>query len=89
MIRFGGARGIDHGDGQLITFFRFDVYGRMVWVAREGDAWSCYYPGQEGKRRRATDLHIPADIAEDQLAQYLGDLCHEWAGPDRRTVRQF
>ena len=58
---------------------RFDVFGRHVLVLRSGDGWETFYLGAEGKRRSARDIVVPAGIAESELQQYLGDLCHEWA----------
>lgn len=37
-----------------------------------------YYLGTDGKRRSTTDIVIPTSIVEDDLVQYLADLCHEW-----------
>ena len=42
----------------------------------------------EGKRQAARDIVIPPDTPESELARYLADLCHEWATPERSTVRR-
>ena len=68
---------------------KFDVYGREVLVARKEGGWQAYYSGAEGKRRLASDIVIPASLAEDELRQYLADLCHEWATSSHPDVRQF
>lgn len=58
---------------------RFDVFGRELLVARNGDGWVVYHVGTDGKRRPARDLVVPADIAPGEIGRYLDDLCHEWA----------
>ncbi|MEM9301349.1 MAG: hypothetical protein AAGE01_04520 [Pseudomonadota bacterium] len=67
---------------------KFDVFGREVHIERRGDRWQAYYPGNDGKRRPAPDIIIPASIAEAELLQYLDDLCHEWATPGNAAVRR-
>jgi hypothetical protein len=66
----------------------FDVFGRRVLVERTPEGWRALYPGPEGKRRTATDLVIPPEMAEEQLGGYLADLCHEWATPEHSEVRR-
>ena len=68
---------------------RFDAYGREVLIEREQDQWSAYYIGADGKRRSATDISIPATVAEADLAQYLADLFHECATEERPDVRRL
>ena len=66
----------------------FNVFGRDVAVERKADGWLAYYLSSEGKRRRAREIVIPSDLAESEIEQYLGDLCHEWASPKApRVVR--
>lgn len=67
----------------------FDVYGRRVLVERADAGWIVLYPGTEGKRQAARDIVIPPDTPESELARYLADLCHEWATPERSTVRRL
>ncbi|WP_321789299.1 hypothetical protein [Paraburkholderia sp. J94] len=64
---------------------RFDVFGRIVAVTKVRDAWQAWFVGEDGKRRHA-DFVIPAFIEADELAQYLDDLFHESASPDRVAV---
>ena len=66
---------------------KFDVFGRRVLVSRLGDGWQAYYLGNEGKRRRADDIVIPSSVMENEIRQYLADLCHEWASPSNPDVR--
>jgi len=67
---------------------RFDVFGRDVLVEKHERGWRVFYRGSEGKRRPATDIVIPPNIEESKLAQYLDDLCHEWATDRNRTVKR-
>jgi hypothetical protein len=64
---------------------KFDIFGRLVIVERQGEHWVAYYPG-EGKRRPA-DLAIPGELTEDELLGYLADLFHEHARPGREACR--
>jgi len=64
----------------------FNVFGRILEVIRHGNKWKVYYPGNEGKKRPAEDIHIPPEIAETDLVEYLADLCHEWARADKNDV---
>lgn len=64
---------------ESVVRIRLDVFGRRVLAERTGTGWKAYYVGQEGKRRAASDITIPSEIAESDLERYLADLCHEWA----------
>lgn len=65
--------------------YRFDVFGRRMAIARSDGAWVAYLIGEEGKRRRAS-FEIPDFVAADELAQYLDDIFHEDASPERPSV---
>jgi hypothetical protein len=59
---------------------RFNVYGRFqVEIRREGSAWAAYRPGA-GTRTPMTELVVPAHLAPGELATYLDDVYHEFAG---------
>jgi hypothetical protein len=64
--------------------YRFNAFGRLLAVVRTGDGWRVFDLGADGKRRPA-GLQIPATLAADELAQYLGDLLHEHASPKYPT----
>lgn len=68
---------------------KFDVFGRHVLVMRVDGGWKAFYPGAEGKRRLATDIVIPSDVADEDLGRYLADLCHESATSLHPDVRQL
>jgi hypothetical protein len=69
----------------VIEEYMFDVFGRIMAVVRQDDAWVVLHVGQEGKRRRA-EFEIPPFIAAEELAQYLDDVFHEDATPARPCV---
>jgi len=55
---------------------------------KTGDGWTIYHPSAEGKRRVAHDLVVPEFVVtDDDLVQYLADLCHEAATPTNQEVR--
>ena len=59
---------------------RFNIYGRFqVDVRRENDAWAVYR-AESGKRAPFEEVVIPADVPADELATYLDDIFHEYAG---------
>jgi hypothetical protein len=59
---------------------KFDIYGRFrVEVRRENEAWAVYR-SELGKRMPLYDVVIPPDVAADELATYLDDVFHEFAG---------
>jgi len=64
---------------------KFNVYSRQLEVNRHQGQWQVLVSGSEGKKRLAEDIVIPADVREEELTEYLADLCHEWArdGHDR------
>ena len=65
---------------------KLSVFGVDVEVVRRNGEWLAFYPGSEGKKRHAEDILIPAEISEEELLQYIGDLCHEWATPEQSEV---
>jgi hypothetical protein len=67
---------------------RFNVFGRLIAVARTHGAWSAFVLGAEGKRRPA-EFIIPDFLAEEDLCQYLADLFHESATPSNGEVYQI
>ena len=61
---------------------------QRVEVLRRDEAWRVFYLGDEGKKRLAADIVIPAGVAECDLAQYLADVRHEFATPRNPEVRR-
>jgi hypothetical protein len=68
---------------------RFDVFGHQVLIARSNNGWDTFYLGDDGKRRSAPDIVVPSELLESELAQYLDDLCHEWATVQHPDVKQL
>jgi hypothetical protein len=59
---------------------RFNIYGRFqVEVRREDGAWVAYR-AESGKRTRLNDVIVPADLEAHEIATYLDDVFHEFAG---------
>ena len=69
-----------------MKFLKFDVFGRDVLIVGSSSGWKAFYVGTEGKRRPAIDIVIPPGIQEYKLAEYLDDLCHEWASDRNNSV---
>jgi hypothetical protein len=67
----------------------FDVFGRLVLAERTTVGWRCFYLGDDGKRRAATDLVVPEFIPEAELDQYLVDIFHELATSQHPTVTRL
>ena len=67
----------------------FDVFGRELGVVREAGAWRAFYIGPEGKHRAAPDVSIPPWLEESRIAQFLDDLFHESASPERPRVARL
>lgn len=83
------AVGVRRGGHEIIMRILFEVYGRQVLVVGKHGEWSVYYPGPDGKRRRALEIVIPPDVSESKLERYLADLCHEWASERYPDVRRL
>lgn len=67
---------------------RFDIFGRILLVARDADAWQAWWVGADGKRALASFV-IPDFVEEAELEQYLFDLFHESATPGKGDVRRI
>lgn len=67
---------------------RFNVFGRVFAIQREGALWQAYAVGADGKGSPAGFV-VPDFIAEHELAQYLADLFHENATPTNGDVRRI
>lgn len=66
---------------------KFDIYGRFrVEVRREAGAWAVYRSGN-GMRVALEEFVIPSDVAELDLATWLDDVFHEYAGPGQTLDR--
>jgi hypothetical protein len=64
---------------------KFNIYGRFhITVLREKGAWAVYQ-SEMGKRTRLPDVVVPPDLAADELAVYLDDIFHEFAGIGQRV----
>jgi hypothetical protein len=67
---------------------KFDIYGRFqVEVRRENGEW-IVNRAELGKRTRLNDVIIPPDVAAQEIATWLDDVFHEYAGVGQ-TVEQL
>jgi hypothetical protein len=71
-----------------VKTLKFDVFGRDVAIVKTDSGWQAFYTGSEGKRRPAKDIIFPSNITESEMAQYLDDLCHEWATDRNKNVNR-
>jgi len=67
---------------------RFNVFGRIYSIERQGERWVSFLHGADGKRGPGGFV-VPDFIPEDELAQYLYDLFHEDATPTNGGVRRI
>lgn len=58
---------------------KLSVFGKYIEAIKKNGQWTVFYLGNEGKKRLANDIAIPASIPEDELIKYLADLLHESA----------
>jgi hypothetical protein len=72
-----------------MTRLRFDAYGRMLEIERSEAGWDAFDVGYDGKRRRADAVLMPSALAEEDVARWLADLCHESATARHPTVRRL
>ena len=68
---------------------QFNVFGTVVEIQWKGHRWQAFYPGTDGTRRPAKDIIVPPDLNEDELSEYLADLCHEWATASQNDVTKL
>jgi hypothetical protein len=67
---------------------KFDVFGKVM-IAEVTDAgWRLFVLGVDGKRAPA-DVVVPVWVTEHDLAQYLDDIFHEMASPERPCVKRI
>ena len=71
-----------------MSLIRFNVFGRILAVKRDGESWRVYAVGMDGKLGEA-GIVIPDFVTESELAQYLDDIFHESAGPGMDSVTRI
>jgi len=65
---------------------KFNAYGRKIEVIRLSDSWAVFYLGNEGKKRTAHDIIIPAYLKAEEIKSYLEDIFHECATKDNNEI---
>ena len=66
--------------------FRLNAFGRFLDIERIDNKWIAFEKGNEGKRRRATDIVIPSSLKQAEIITYLDDLLHESATENRPNI---
>lgn len=66
----------------------FDIYKRFeVEILRKDDRW-VVYRNNNGTKRPDWTIIIPHELREDELAGFLDDFFHEYAGPGDSIIRK-
>ncbi len=68
---------------------KINLFGRIIEVVRNDNRWNAFSVGSEGKKRLVNDIVIPSNLKEEELIEYLADLCHEWATPVNSEVKRL
>lgn len=71
-----------------MSALRFDVFGRIYVIQREGALWQAYALGSDGKRAPAGFV-VPDFLEEAEVEQFLFDLFHESTTPHNGEVRRI
>ena len=53
------------------------------------EQWLAFYCGNDGKKRKADDVHIPASLSESELKGYIADVFHELATLNNSEVKEL
>lgn len=69
---------------------KLDIFGKqeMEVVRRNGERLA-FYCGNEGKKRKAQGVIIPGSLSECEVVEYIDDLFHEWATPEKSSVKMI
>jgi len=73
----------------VTEIMKLNVYGREIEISRSEKGWDVFYLGNEGKKRKADDIKIPAATQEDDIITLVADICHEWARPNHHAVTKI
>ena len=71
-----------------MSLIRFNVFGRILAVTRDGGSWRVYLVGIDGKLGQ-TGIARPAFTGESELARYLSDVFHESTRPGMDNVKMI
>lgn len=66
---------------------KIDLFGKEVEVLRVNNNWQVFYLGNEGKKRLAADIIIPASTKENDVVLYLADIYHEFSTSKNPEVK--
>ncbi|MFY8274927.1 DUF7661 family protein [Pseudoalteromonas sp. SSDWG2] len=68
---------------------KFDVFGKQMSVIKKEHEWQLFNESDTGMRARVYDVIIPSDINEEELAQYLDDIYHEYSSDKHAKVTRL
>lgn len=68
---------------------RLDDFGQAMAIVRVEHTWKAFASDSDGKRRRVEGLVIPAELSGHEVVQYVADICHEMASPQRADVNRL
>lgn len=67
---------------------KLDIFGKQeMEIVRRNGEWLAFYCGNEGKKRKAQGVCIPSSLNDSEVVEYFDDLFHEWATPERPSVK--
>jgi hypothetical protein len=72
----------------MATAPTFDVFGKIMCAEWTDNGWRLLILGTDGKHF-ASDVVVPSFVTEDELAQFLDDIFHELASPERPCVKRI
>ena len=65
---------------------KLNVFGKLIEVVKKNNGWNVFIIGSEGKKRLANEIVIPPELQEDEIVDYITDLCHEWETKSNNKV---
>lgn len=67
---------------------KLDIFGKKeMEVVHHNGEWLAFYLGNEGKKRKAQGIIIPSSLSEQEVVEYIDDLFHELATPEKSFVK--
>jgi len=70
-------------------YLEFDVFGKLMSVQRKDNEWLLFIKTGTGMRIRVYDVIIPPDLKENELANFLSDMYHEYGNENKPEVRKL
>ena len=64
---------------------KIDAYGKMFEVTCDRGLWKIFSLG-EGKKSPVSEIAIPPHLNKEEVLEFLEDLMHEMATPERPRI---